>query len=812
MKLEPSEFSPLRIFRMFSSSAQAPRQRRPTDVMMLVAGVLVVGWTTINAPGPTAIDLALAAVVGELSGALGWLWEFSYTLLLLWVVVLLLAPVIRRGQGRLRLLGDYAVAVLVSFAMVAWASAVGGTSLAQTVDALVTADPPPVFAAVRLALVTAVVVTASPHVTRPFRVVGRVVLMLGAVAAVALQVAHPSGVVAGLGVGLATASIVHLVLGSPGGQLTAEQVDEALRDLGVETVSVESVVPRAPGEQLLHARAVGEEDLEVKVFGRDAWDAQYIGALWSALTRRGEAPRLTVSRRERVEHEALMSLLAERAGVPVLPVVTSGAGAQGEALVVTDAPLRAFAAIPPEAVDGAWMRGAWSALTSLHEAGIGHRNITGQHLVERADGTPALADFAHARVAASTHDRMIDRVHLLVTLSLGVGYERAVASAVEALGVQGVAQLLPYVQDPVLSPALRRAMGPEWDLEELRNLAIQRTGAEAAPLVELRRVTLGSVLKVVLAFVIVSSLLALLAGVDFDEVIEALSAADGRLLLLGLLVAPLAQVLFSFSTLGSSLRRLPFLPVLMLQYAIQFIALVLPATAARIALQIRFFERLGVSYGAATSMGAIDSGGGFVVQILLLVLIGASALPGVTTTVRTGSDSGGEDSGDLSLVAMALVIGLIWTVATLADPRRRARVRRAVPRFIAGMRDQASQARAPLGVLRRPGKVAGILGGNLGGQVIQAIVLGICLAAFGQSAALSQLILVNTFVSLFAGMLPVPGGVGVAEAGYAYGLQAIGVPAPIAVSTAIAFRLVTFYLPPLWCSRAMTWLRRNAYI
>ena len=54
---------------------------------------------------------------------------------------------------------------------------------------------------------------------------------------------------------------------------------------------------------------------------------------------------------------------------------------------------------------------------------------------------------------------MIDRVHLLVTLALAVGHERAVDSAVEALGVEGLAQTLPYVQDPVLSAPLRRAMG-----------------------------------------------------------------------------------------------------------------------------------------------------------------------------------------------------------------------------------------------------------------------------------------------------------------------------------------------------------------
>jgi uncharacterized protein (TIRG00374 family) len=115
-------------------------------------------------------------------------------------------------------------------------------------------------------------------------------------------------------------------------------------------------------------------------------------------------------------------------------------------------------------------------------------------------------------------------------------------------------------------------------------------------------------------------------------------------------------------------------------------------------------------------------------------------------------------------------------------------------------------------VLRHPGKVGQLIVGNLGGQLVQAAVLGICLAAFGEQAAMSQLVLINTGVSLFAGLMPVPGGVGVAEAGLTAGLQAIGVPGAVAVSTAVTFRLVTFYLPPLWGSFAMRWLRRNSYV
>ena len=126
--------------------------------------------------------------------------------------------------------------------------------------------------------------------------------------------------------------------------------------------------------------------------------------------------------------------------------------------------------------------------------------------------------------------------------------------------------------------------------------------------------------------------------------------------------------------------------------------------------------------------------------------------------------------------------------------------------------DQVQAARGAVGVLRKPAKVAAMFGGNLGGQLLQACVLGLCLHAFGESAHFSQLILINTAVSLFAGLMPVPGGMGVAEAGFTVGLQAIGVPSAIAISTAITYRLVTFYLPPIWGAAAMRWLRRQDYV
>lgn len=810
MRLMPTRVSSLR---MYSSSPDAPRQRRPTDVLVLLLSLLLVAVPAVNSPGPLAVDVALASLLSPLDGALGWFWRLCYAALLAWTLVVVLGPLVRSRQGRLSLLLDYVLAAATAMGLAVLLSLPGGGGVDASVQALASAQPPPVFPAVRVALCAAVIVTASPHLTRPLRIVGRTVLVLGAASAVALGLAYASGVLAALAVALAAGSIVHLLLGSPGGRLTPEQVAAALDDLGISTDSVTDAPTQVPGEQLLLGHRDGEPDLLVKVFGRDAWDAQVIGSTWTALTRRGEAPRLTMGRRERVGHEAMAALLAQRAGVPVLPVVAAGQDAGSDALLVVEAPGRRLSEMPLQEPDGRWLAKAWLALVRLHEAGLAHRRVDLDRLVVRQDGVVALSDFADARLHPAGSDRMIDRVHLLVATWLAVGTDRAVAAAMDALGSDGLAETLPYLQTPVLTHSLRRqVVDARVDIHDLRDGVVAASGAEDVPLVELRRVTPGSVVKTAVVLVVVYALISLFAGVDVSQVVQQLREADYWLLLLALAVSPLAQVGLSFATRGAVLTRLPYLPLLMLQYGIQFIAVVLPATAARVAVEIRFFERFGIASGAAVTMGMIDGASGFVVQVLLLLLISFSALPGVTTAVDTASSTTAASSSSPSLLGLVVLVALLWAIVTVAVPSRRRRALSVVPALRESLREQAGMARSAFGVLKHPTNLAQMLGGNLWAQVVQAIVLGICLAAFGESASLSQLILVNTVVSLFAGLMPVPGGVGVAEAGLTYGLQAVGVPSAVAVSTAIAFRLVTFYLPPLWGSLAMRWLRKRAYV
>ena len=801
----------IRGFRVFSSAVNARQVRRPSDVVLLVLSSLVTLLLAVEAPGPTQLDNSITKLLTSLPGLGGWLWEFAYALLAVWAIVLVL--IMASTPGRRRLLLNVALAAFVAIGLAFAASRVSGTSWSDGWRALVSASPPSVYLAIRVAAVTAVVMFASPHLSRPMRLVGNWIVGLGALSGIALGIASPIGIVAGLAVGIASAAIAHLIVGSPAGQPTPSQVWLALADLDVAPTDVEESPFQSPGVALFTATSSQHGALLVKVFGRDAYDAQLFSSVWRSLQNRGETPQLRSSRFQRVEHEAVATLLAERAGVSVLPVVAVGRSTDGDALLATQVTGQPLAEIGVNFLDDTVLTGTWKLLAALHNSGISHGQIDGSHIVIRTDGTLALADFDDARIAPERGAFLADRARLLVTLSLLVGHDRAVASASEVLGASGIAEFLPLVQPAVLDHPTRTAIKDgEWSLADLREAAVNASGVDPAPLQRIRRVTARSIIILAVGALVAYVVISRLANVDFASILSELSTANFWWLLGALAMSPLVQVAYSASTLGASIAALRFIPVLILQYAIQFIALVLPATAARLALEIRFFERFGLSAASALSIGVIDSVSGFAVQIGLLLLITLTSLPGLTTSITAAATSSPTTSSGHSILLLAIALLIIGAVISVVIPSLRHRLWGRIPTMRSAIKEQASSARGSLVVLRDPRKVVRMLVGNLGAQLIQAVILGLCLTAFGQTAHLSQLILINTAVSLFAGLMPVPGGMGVAEAGYTAGLQAIGIPSAIAISTAIAFRLATFYLPPLWGSVAMRWLRRNSYV
>ena len=152
---------------------------------------------------------------------------------------------------------------------------------------------------------------------------------------------------------------------------------------------------------LLRAESPQGLPLLVKVYGRDAWDGQLLTATWSYLWYRDESPTLTISRRQQVEHEAFVTLLAERSGVPVLPVIAAGVVGSRDGVLVLEAEARPIQELAPAEMTDALLADLWRAVSAMHEAGIAHGNLDGQRMAVSGDGSALIGDFQAASASAT---------------------------------------------------------------------------------------------------------------------------------------------------------------------------------------------------------------------------------------------------------------------------------------------------------------------------------------------------------------------------------------------------------------------------
>jgi uncharacterized protein (TIRG00374 family) len=105
-----------------------------------------------------------------------------------------------------------------------------------------------------------------------------------------------------------------------------------------------------------------------------------------------------------------------------------------------------------------------------------------------------------------------------------------------------------------------------------------------------------------------------------------------------------------------------------------------------------------------------------------------------------------------------------------------------------------------------------LFGGNIASELTYALALGATCLAYGVHLNLAQLVLANTAASVLSSLIPVPGGIGAAEASLSAALIAMGVDKPTAFAIALTQRLCTFYLPPIWGFASLRWLSRKGYL
>ena len=349
--------------------------------------------------------------------------------------------------------------------------------------------------------------------------------------------------------------------------------------------------------------------------------------------------------------------------------------------------------------------------------------------------------------------------------------------AVDAGWGDSVAHVLPYLQRAALTPHLRDlARTHEVSLGDLRAAAAAATGAELPEIAPLRRVRPKDLLLTALVIFAAYLLITQLAEIGFGTIARELGDADLAWVVVGLVLGS------GISVRGAVSAPLPILPCMVLQSAIKFINLTVPSSAGRISMNLRFLRRMGVPRSEAVAAGLVDDASETMVQVALFL----ATVPLVGVEIDTGQFHGaGPDTRLLVGIVVAVVIA---AVVVLTVPKLRAKV---VPGIRAALVSLWSVAR-----IRR--KRLELFGGNVASQLSYALALGATCLAYGVDLNLAQLVFVNTAASVLSSLIPVPGGIGAAEAAISTGLIAMGVDESTAFAIALTQRLCTFYLPPVW--------------
>jgi uncharacterized protein (TIRG00374 family) len=777
----------------FVASSGQPRVRRPQDAVKLLIGAALAGWALVMGEGGVSWEVALTDLVQSSPAWIKALLGLGYALSLVFAVVLV-GVLIWGGRERRQALRDVAIVAVAASVVVVLVSFLVNSAWPYVFPEIDLQDPVAQFPVMRVAVVTAMLVAVGPHSTRPMRRFGWLAISATAIASVGLSYGSPTDTFGSLGIGLFCAGLLLVVAGSPRGYPDPEAVTLALSRLGVEARGLVLAPYQTWGVVRFIGRDVEGRTVDVKVHGRDAFDSQLAAKAWRTLWYRETTDTVGYSRLQAVQQEALVTLMAERAGVRVPELVVVGNADSELALVGFRDTGVALAELNPDLLTSQLLEETWRQVGLLHERSMSHGSLSTTSIQMGPDG-PKLTDFALGSVFADQADQGSDIVELLFSSSLLVGEETAVRSAIAGLGKDRVIAALPYLQLPAVSSSIRRlADDSKATVSGLAAQVAAQTDAQLPKPVQLRRVTLRSVLLLGLILLIASALIPALVSVDYAEIWGVLESADWMLIILALVVGHLQFIPQATATMFAVPTTLPFWPLLTLQTASQFISLAIPSAAGRVAMNAAFLHKFGVPITVAIAQGAIDGFSGFLTQATLLIL-----------ALLVGDVDLDFDPAQVRWLLVLAVLGLVVGGVVIAVMRIRALRDRIVP-----VVRQAWDAL--MTVLREPSRAVGLLGSNFIYWNVLGLTLWITLVAVGVELSYGSALFVAAGTSLLAGFMPVPGGVGVAEATMAALLATLGVDDSAALAVTAVYRVITFYLPALEGFFGTRWLERNEYI
>ena len=649
----------------------------------------------------------------------------------------------------------------------------------------------------------AVALAARPYLARSFQLLCYSAIGMGAIATVFDARGLLLSVFASFLLGWGSSATMRLITGTPSGLPGVDEVLGMVRDLGIRVRQLVPLAEQTWGSARFDGTDESGTKLRVSVFGRDARDAEFAASIGHAIAYKNDGQSVLASRLQQAEHLAYVTMRANSAlnGRSSELVRAGAAGPSHDGIVVTatppGTPLRAMLETGT-AMKEATVRDVLHSVVLLSDQSLSHGSIDQDHIVIAADGSVAIDDFARGTSAASLIRSNRDLASAVVCCALSVGVDGALDAALALAGPERMTSCLSYLEKAALPSALSAALKSNKQLlTELRTEGAKRLGVDPPEPVQLTRVSASTL--VIAAGTLIGGW-ALIAV--FVNVAASFSTIKGANLLWVLLVAILALIPYPAGALcdeGSIPGALPFLKLTILEISNAFSGLAV-GTPGVLAARVRFYQKQGNDSTTAVSSGVVTSAASWIVKGALFLI----ALPFALSAFHfKDNPSGGSHTKVIWLILAAICLIAFAIGLVLFVPRLRAMAR-------AKLAPKAKEVRQHLAQLAgRPSKLFALFGGALIAQLAVAYALGGSLHAFGQNLSIAEILIVLTLGSMLGGVSPVPGGMGVVEAGMIIGLTAVGVPQNIAVSAVFVQRLFTAYLPPLFGWFALIWLRRQ---